>query len=94
MTRIILIILGTFVILGGIGACLLLHVIGAADMGSVAILIGRGDLDPGVLRTFQFAPWREPTAEIRPFTFGPKSFEEATIIRYREGSRIVRNASG
>lgn len=88
MSRIMLMILGACLTIGGIGVWLLVSAMSAVDTGSVVILIGRGDFDTGILRTFQFTAWREPIAEIRPFTFGPKSFEQATIIRYRRGSRI------
>ena len=90
MIRMALVSLGWLVIIGGIGLWLLLSAISAVDTGSVARLIARGDLDPEILRTFRFTPWREPTTEIRPFTFGPKSFENATIMRYRRGSQTCR----
>jgi len=90
VARIILVTLGGLVTIGGVGLWLLLSEISAVDTGSVATLIGRGTFDTSILQSFHFTPWREPTAEIRPFTFGSKSFRDATIIRYRRGSQVCR----
>ncbi len=81
-------ILGALLILAGVGACLLQHVISIIDTGSVGVLIARGDFDVETLHTFRFTPWREPTAEIQPFPSRRESLEKGRIIRYRQGTRM------
>ena len=90
MIRIVGLIVGVFLIVGGIAAWLLLHTISGIDTGSVAILVARGEIGPEQLSKLRFGPWREPRPEIQPFPSRPEAFERGKIIRYRQGSRKVK----
>jgi len=78
-------IVGLFLIVGGVDAWLLLHAICVVDSNPTARVM-RGDLDAEQLRSLQLTPWREPSAEIRPFVSWLESFEKGKIIRCRQAS--------
>ena len=84
----ILITLGAVLTPIGIGLFWFSYKISAIDTYSVTVVLSEDRMGHETLAEFRFTSWREPSASIRPFVHGPKSFEGCEILRYRRGSKL------
>jgi hypothetical protein len=83
----ILILLSLLLIIFGILHLTFSCIVGKVDTGSVTMVLSADSMDPEILAKFEYTPWMTPSAKIRPFVYGKKSFADCKIIRYRRGSR-------
>jgi len=83
--KIILIPISVLTILFGIGHLLFSSIVGVIDTISVTTLLSEDRIGPETLSNFKYTSWCTPSARIRPFAYGNKSFEGCEIVRYRRG---------